>query len=98
MTYFQPHVPEHADQRFHPGARAVFDLIGEQDQDVDIGIGIEQAAAIAAYRNQRQFIGLPGLTPDRPQRFVHQRALALQGLLRVGFCGKGGFQCRTPFG
>ena len=64
MADLEPHIPQAIEQRlgdlFAPGGR----LVGQQKEEIDIGAGGEQAAAVAAGRDHRHAFGL-GRHPRR---------------------------------
>jgi hypothetical protein len=87
-------VPQQADQllELRRGRRVLLGMvvIGQQDQQVDVGPGIELAAAIAADGGQGQVLRHGQCRPDVPQHLVHQcGAAAEQG---------GGIALFTPGG
>ena len=62
-------VPQQADEALDLRARHV--AVGQQDQDVDVGVREQQAASIAAHRHQRDGRVVDGFGPQGLQQLVH---------------------------
>ena len=93
MRDFQTGIPEHADEAFdrrRTGAR--FEGPGQQDQDVDVGVGEELAPTIASYGDQRSARQRADLEPQPPHDTVDQRRMPRQQPLGWGIGRESAFQ------
>ncbi len=81
---FEARVPEHANvalDRCRIGAG--FERPRQKDQDIDVGVGKELAAAVAAYRDQRGAARWADLEPEPANDAIDQRRLPHQQALRL---------------
>ena len=102
MTDIEPDVPQQPDQflqlRRGHGARLRVSFVGQQDQQIDVGTGIEFAATVAANSGQRQSVGHRQCAPDFPQHVIHQRRTAFEQGRAVLVLPPGSSQCLLPLG
>ena len=91
---FDADVPQRADQRRDPFVMMIAGVVGQQQQNVDIGSRVKLAAAITADGGQRHLFGDDEVLPDVAQHFIDQRGAAAQHGIGIG----AGFIGRAQFG
>ena len=97
MRDFQAGVPEHADKALdRRGADARIKRPREQNQDVDVGVGEELAAAIAAHRDERRTRRRADREPQPAHDAVDQRGMPHQQALGLRVGSEGAFQRGAP--
>ncbi|MGF6806410.1 hypothetical protein OKW30_001536 [Paraburkholderia sp. Clong3] len=67
---FQPEIPREADEALDARVQMLEPRVGQQHQDVDVGVRREFAAPIAANRDQREVVGQLAGVPGGAQRMV----------------------------
>ena len=76
VTHLEAEVPQHVEQMLDDLLAAPGQLVGVQNEDIDIGMGREVAPAVAAHRDQREAAcgGRIGLRIERVRRVIEQHA------------------------
>jgi hypothetical protein len=75
-------VPQCADQALDARARLL--AVGQQHQEVDVRMGKEQSAAVAAHGNQRDAVALDVIGPEMLQDGIDEGGVGGERAVRVG--------------
>ncbi len=102
MTDFQSNIPEGSDEGFDALGEGIVFLAGQQDEQVDVGIGIQLAASIPAHGHQGGILPEVVRGPELAQGFIRNGAPLLEqsswgGLVQVGFKKFGSFFLKLGF-
>jgi len=83
---FQADVPEKADEGFQAVGQFLIRGTGQENEQIDVGSGVEFPPAIAPHRHQIHAFRKALVPPELAQQVIHQTAAGLeQGLGVAGF-------------